>query len=380
MRVLNVNMTIDPINGGGTAERTFQMSRFQAKIGVECTLLTTDKGLTIKRKAELEGVNLIILPCFNERFYIPKVNLKKIESLVESADIIHLMSHWTLLNAMVYICAQRLNKPYVICPAGELLSYGRSKLVKRFFSKIIGDQIIRNSSGYIAITANEIPQFEARGVTADSVTVIPNGINPEEFIAEDIALFRNKYGLGDSPYILFVGRLSPIKGPDLLLKAFQQVQAEIDALHLVFVGPDQGMRDSLEEYARSNGLSGRTHFIGYLGGADKAQAYYGAELLVIPSRHEAMSIVALEAGITGTPVLLTNQCGFDELADIDGGMVVPATVEGLSQGLKQILSNSSRLREMGANLRRHVVANYTWDSVVSQFTRLYESIIIRRMG
>jgi len=378
MKVLNVNMSLDPIHGGGTAERTFQMSRFLAKAEIECTLLTTDRGLTETRIKALQGVKVIVLPCICDRFYIPMFSFKKIKSIVEDADIIHLMSHWTVINAIIYLFSRWLNKPYVICPAGELVAYGQPKISKRLFNRGIGNRIIKNASGYIAITVAEIPQFEAYGVKADNVTVIPNGIDPEEFASHNDVAFRSKHGLGSDPFILFVGRLSSIKGPDLLLQAFCLAKDELANFNLVFVGPDQGMQSGLEEFIRNNSLSGRVYFIGYLGGEDKAQAYHAAELLVIPSRHEAMSIVALEAGISGTPVLLTDQCGFDQIAEVNGGMIVSPSESGIYQGLIDMLGDRKKLRIMGANLQKFAQQNYTWDSTITKFIDLYTTILNER--
>ena len=119
----------------------------------------------------------------------------------------------------------------------------------------------------------------------------------------------------------------------------------------------------------------RVHFLGYLGGADKFQAYHAADLLVIPSRQEAMSIVVLEAGITGTPVLLTDKCGLDEVERIDGGKVVYATVEGLQNGFLEILKKPDKLKSIGENLKRHVIDNYTWERIINKYIDLYRQLL-----
>ena len=134
MKVLNVNNTIDPVTGGGTAERTFQMSRYLIKSGISCSILTTNIGLTSERIQALNGVEIIAYPCISTRFYVPKFSYKEIKQLIASVDIIHLMGHWTFLNALVYVIARRLKKPYVLCPAGSLVIYGRSKVLKRFYN------------------------------------------------------------------------------------------------------------------------------------------------------------------------------------------------------------------------------------------------------
>jgi glycosyltransferase involved in cell wall biosynthesis len=153
------------------------------------------------------------------------------------------------------------------------------------------------------------------------------------------------------------------------------LQAEAVDCHVVFAGPDEGMLPQLRRIAAECGVEDRVHFVGYLGGTAKSQAYHAAELLVVPSRQEAMSIVALEAGISGTPVLLTDQCGFDEVARVGGGMVVPASVEGLREGLNQMLESPSRLKQMGANLQRFVGKHLTWDAAAEKYLTLYSQIL-----
>ena len=112
------------------------------------------------------------------------------------------------------------------------------------------------------------------------------------------------------------------------------------------------------------------------GGADKSNAYHAADLLVIPSRQEAMSIVVLEAGISGTPVLLTDQCGFNVIEKIDGGKVVQPSVKGIELGLIEILRDKDRLNSMGSNLKQYTNENFTWDSIIGKYLTLFGQILM----
>jgi glycosyltransferase involved in cell wall biosynthesis len=91
-----------------------------------------------------------------------------------------------------------------------------------------------------------------------------------------------------------------------------------------------------------------------------------------------MSIVVLEAGAAGTPVLITDRCGFGEVARIGGGQVVPATVEGLRDGLIAMLGDADKLSEAGARLRKFTEAHFSWSSVVTRYVELYEGILGER--
>jgi glycosyltransferase involved in cell wall biosynthesis len=378
MKVLNVNMSLDPVNGGGTAERTIQMSKYLVKAGVECSIITMDSGVTPYLMKELTGINIIKLTCINKRFFLPIFSpdmIKKIMKLVKDVDLIHIMGHWTVINALIYFAAHRHNKPYVVCPAGALSKFGRSKFLKICYNWLVGNSLVRHANFCIAITADEISHFQKYGVNREKIIIIPNGINPEDYLDEDINAFRDKFGLGDNPILLFLGRLNLIKGPDLLLRGFCNVRDMLKNYHLVIAGPDEGLLTVLQKIAVSNGIADRVHFVGFIGGVDKSRAYHTADLLVIPSRKEAMSIVVLEAGIAGTPVLITDQCGLNEIESIHGGKVVAASVDGLQAGLIEILSDVKTLRVMGANLNKFVKKRYLWDVVIDKYIKLYNLIL-----
>lgn len=378
MKILNVSTTLDAVIGGGEAERTFQMSKFLVQSQADCRVLTVDTGLNFERRNFINKDRIIILPCIWRRFYIPKFSFQYINKIVSDVEIVHLMGHWTLLNVIVYLAIRKQNKPYVVCPAGALSIFGRSKFLKKIYNLIIGKKIIQNSSMCIAVTPEEKKYFLSYGVKKDKICVIPNGISEIEYQDRDDIGFREKYGLGIRPFILFVGRLNLIKGPDLLLKAFCTIKNRFPDIDLVFAGPDGGMLADLKNIVKNERIEDRVHFVGYLGGRDKSNAYHAAEFLAIPSRHEAMSIVVLEAGVSGTPVLITDQCGFDQITD-EGGWVVPATVEGLRSGLSDVLSHSEVLDMAGSKIRRFVMANFSWHVIVQEYWKLY-SIILEDTG
>jgi glycosyltransferase involved in cell wall biosynthesis len=374
MKILNVNMSLDPINGGGTAERTVQMSRFLATDAQGCTILTLDLGLSRKRIDSLAGVEVIALPCLLERFYLPRFSSSAIQEIVGNSDIIHLMGHWTFLNALVYWCARRQKKPYVVCPAGALPIFGRSRVLKHVYNALVGYDVVRGADRCIAITQLETEHFSSYGVMPERISVIPNGVDVASVPAQaNDAL--DQLGLPKRPFLLFLGRLNPIKGPDILLDAYAQLRNP--PYDLVFAGPDGGLLKPLQAQSVEYGLSDRVHFPGALRGDDKYQAYYAASALIIPSRKEAMSIVALEAGATGTPVLLTNECGFDEAEKCGGGFIVPPTVDGLKNGLENLIRREAELDKMGAALKKLVIEHYSWESIAKIYGRMYNEILIQ---
>ena len=375
MKILNVVGLLDPVSGGGTAERTLQLSRFLAKGDNQCNILTTNVRLQESKIDNIKNVKIIALPSINTRFFVPMFSISGLKRLIGEADIIHLMNHWSVLNAIVFIIAKILKKPYVVCPAGALPIFGRSRLIKRFYNIIIGRRIVRNANRCIAITHDEIEQFKEYGVPECKISVIPNGIDIEKYSIKDGGSFKKDMGFGNEPYILFMGRLNRIKGPDLLLEAFCSIHKEIGNYHLVLAGPDEGLMKELRDTAEKYQLTERVHFPGHIEGANKNNALKEADLMVIPSRQEAMSIVVLESGVVGTPVLITDRCGFNQIEDLGCGYVVNADKSGIEKGLHQALKDQQQLKQMGGRLKKYVEENYAWSFIIDDFTSLFKECL-----
>lgn len=375
MRVLFVCDTIDPALGGGTAERTYQLARALQGAGAQSAVLATDRGLTEQRREELSGMPCMLSSSLGGRFLFPLVSPWRVAEQVRASDIVHITGHWGGLGALAGWWAMRLGRPYVYCPAGSLPLFGRSRWLKHIYNRVIGTRLVRSAACCMAVTEMEVGHFREYGVPAERVIVLPNGVNPQ--IPDNLVpeRARESYAVGNAPTLLFLGRLSPIKGADLLIEAFASVSAHYPAARLILAGPDAGQGQELAQQILTLGLKDRVQLVGSVRGREKLELIAAADCLVVPSRHEAMSLVVLEAGLLGTPALITDQCGFDELEREGGGRVVPASVVGLAQGLVSVLSEPERLPQQGEKLRSLVLRRYTWPLVAQDCLRLYQKLI-----
>ncbi|VVM48004.1 D-inositol-3-phosphate glycosyltransferase [Pseudomonas fluorescens] len=368
MNVLLVNISLDAQRGGGTAERTRHLANTLADKGCCCKVIAMS-GDSWKSEFNSRGVKTYITGKVGQRFPIPLVNFIRLWKTVKSADIIHIMGYWNLLSVITGFFARIARTPYVLCPAGEFASIGKPRKIMKLFHLLLGKSLINRASGFIAITQLErVLIADVTGFLPDRIPVFPNGVTEPA-----LSPTRTLQYLPEEPYILFMGRLAPVKGPDLLIKAYLSTKV---AHHypLVVAGPDFGMQAELEASLIGHEVSRQVSFIGFLNEAQRNEAYQHALMLVIPSRSEAMSLVALEAGITGLPVLLTSTCGFDEVQAINGGSVVDPTVVGISRGLQIMLSEIDDLTLKGQRLKSFVIDHYSWHVIVTDMVDYFEDL------
>jgi len=368
-------MSIDPISGGGTAERTIQLTNALNNEGANAAILTTEKGFNSNIKNKYADLDIYKAKILIDRYYVPTLSFYVIKRIISTFDVINLTNHWNILNAMVMYAAYNMNIPYIVTPAGSLKIFGRSKIKKSIYTALAGGKIISKADGWVAISSNEIPLFCQYGILEENISLIPNGINPKEYLVRNESY---QTSFESKKYILFVGRLNKIKGPDILLHAYLNIMTSISDYDLVFAGPDDGMMDYLNNIVQKHGASSRVHFVGYVGGEEKNNLYRNADLVVIPSRQEAMSIVVLESGMAKKGVLMTDKCGFDVVDKIDGGMIVSANVENLQSGIVEILSSPEKLIVMGSNLYRFVKNEYTWAKSAGKYLALCNKVIEQR--
>jgi len=377
LNILYVNNFIDPTLGGGASERAVRLSNAFSRMGHKVTILAVVLDTTKLDNLNIEqDVRTFFLKCLIKRFYIPYFSFFKIRKLVVSSDIVLLNGHWSILNVLVYFLVRVEFKKYILTPLGTLPIFGRSKLFKFIYNKIIGYNLVKNASAHISVTNKELTQAGNYPFNMSNFYVIANGVDSDSFDYVDPELFVSNYIFNNSPFILFMGRLNKIKGPDLLLNAFLKIAEKFPQFLLIFVGPDEGEMFELIKISKNTGYESRVRFIGPLHGDMKLSAYRGATLLVVPSRSEAMSIVVLESGATGTPVLITDECGFDELNEVICGSVVKANVDAIALGLDRLLINPSALNESGKKLKSYINKNYSWDKSAQAYLDVINKILL----
>ena len=177
-------------------------------------------------------------------------------------------------------------------------------------------------------------------------------------------------------WCFFWGGCLPKKA-DLLLRAFAEVKKRCEdmPLRLVFAGPDLGgVKAQLVEMAAQLDAGQEVQFAGPLFGQDKWAAYRDADVFVLPSQNENFGNTAAEAVASGTPVIVTEQCGIAPLLANQAGMVARHEAHNVAEALSRILTDEELRRHLAAGCAK-VTRQLGWGEPVHQMERLYAGCI-----
>ena len=282
-----------------------------------------------------------------------------------------------------------LHEPNPVALVSDCVTFSHGPLVVWFHSEVVRPQwkyellyrpFLRRvlsrasrivvSSPRLAEYARELSDFRHKCV------VIPFGLDTSHLaetpaIADKAAAIAREF---PGPRVLFVGRLVPYKGVDVLIDAMASVQATC-----LIIG-DGPLRTSLESHAASRGVSSRVRFLGGVSDADLAAHLHACDLFVLPSvtRQETFGVVQLEAMACGRPVVSTDlETGVPWVNqhETTGLVVRPGDAAALAAALTR-LSGDPVLRErFGAAGRARVASQFTVEAMTLATTALYEEVV-----
>jgi len=249
----------------------------------------------------------------------------------------------------------------------------RSRILSRLTHRIVA---VSNSVKEVMVDKQKIPR--------DKVAVISNGISVEKLsVSAPREQMREELGIGGGDFIIgSVGRLAHIKGYDRLIAAVAELRAGAQSdrqnAHLLLVG-DGPEKNALEIQARALGVGDDVTFAGYQEDVGK---FYGAmDLFVLPSRSEGLSVALLEAMAAGVPAAVTDVGeNKDVIGDGEAGVLLPDDESAWPKVMSTAAMHDEDTRKRVATARERVTANYSLDSTLEGYERIYGEIVPARSG
>ena len=397
MRILNVTETYAPfLEFGGPPVKVRALGEGLARKGHQVTVLTADWGLKkdaaasgekrageqslfgwLRRENNVEAVYLPTWLHYRQVSWNPAVK-RFCGTRLGDFGIAHIFGLYDLLGPSVAAACRVRAIPYVVEPIGMFIPIVRNLGLKRMYHRIWGRKLLQGASAVVATSEQEIEELASGGIPRAKIVMRRNGVEAPESWPERGA-FRSRLELPKyAKLVLFLGRLSMKKSPELLLRAFAEVRRQLEGTRLVFAGPDEGgMKRQLEQVAEQLGVSQCVQFAGPLFGQDKWAAYRDADVFVLPSQNENFGNTAAEAVAAGTPVIVTEQCGIAPLLSNEAGLVVKHEVQDLAKVLARFLTDDKLRGHLRAGCAK-VTKELGWESPVREMESLYAGFVSRK--
>ncbi|MEH1819247.1 MAG: glycosyltransferase [Nostoc sp.] len=373
---------------GGTSKIVTELVQAIGRLGVTVDLVTTHAN----------GSNNLDVPLnewISEKYYRVQyfncwyrddfiISLSLINWLfknVNNYDIVHSQTIFAPMISVAHSICKYFQIPYIVTPHGMLepwaLSYKAWK--KRIYYKVFENPGIQNSSAIQSTSSFELKNINF--LKFNNTVFVPNGIRHQEFeTLPNPELFYQQFPeIRGKTLILFLGRIDPKKGLDLLAPAFAKVYNQFPHTHLVVAGPDNiGFMDKAQNYFLQAGCLDAVTFTGMVSGVLKYAALGAANLYVAPSYSEGFSISILEGMASGLPCIITTACNFPEAAKAKAAYVVEININAIANALIECLSNPQQATEMGDRARKFIFQNYTWDRAADKLIQVYKSVIDKK--
>jgi glycosyltransferase involved in cell wall biosynthesis len=210
------------------------------------------------------------------------------------------------------------------------------------------------------------------------IDLVPNGIVPQRFTRNvDAGSIKSRYNISSTePMILFIGRLTRQKGPDLLIGAMPKIIKNIPRAKLVVVG-EGVMKERLISMVNKLDLKSSVQFLGYLPQDEYLDLLNSCDLVCIPSRNEPFGLVLLEAWSAKKPVVATDVGGLSEnIETLKNGVKVNTFSDSISEGIIYLLNDPSKRRKIGEEGYKMVETGFSWEVVAKTTLKSYEKILV----
>lgn len=369
------------------------LSEALAAQGAAVTILTTDSNgdagqapldVPLDRSVSQNGYEIRYFRCSPFRRY--KFSLDLLRWLAGHAsefDIAHIHALFSPVSTAAAAIARTQKLPYLLRPLGTLdpADLRKKKQLKQVYAALLERPNIAGAAAMHFTSDQEAKVSERFGVNTTDL-VIPLGVSLPSVPANSEAVLNEWQIPRDRPVLLFMSRIDPKKGLDLLLPALENLISAGLSFHFVLAGgnpQDPEYEAKIRAQIQASSLANYTTVVGFVSGSTKVALLQAADLFVLPSYYENFGIAVAEAMSVGTPVVISDQVHIcDEVRRATAGWVSRCDVADLTDALKTALTDATERHRRGQQAQAYALQNYSWPAIAQQTIQAYQQILERK--
>lgn len=369
MKILRVVSDLYPVVVGGIGLHAHEMSKWQAKLGHDVTVYTSNgDGRPIQESKDgykivrFRNVLKLMGNSINPSLFFRTLNTRN------DFDIVHAHSHLFFSTNMCAIVRRLGSSPLVITNHG-LISQTVPMWVHRVYIPTIAKWTFRSADRIICYTEKEKSMLIELTIDSNKIAVIHNGIDTNVFVPPN-----KETNCGQ---ILWIGRFIPGKGAEYLIETFSILVREWPDLKLLMIG-NGPFKKNIEQKIHELNLSKNIIMKGFVPNSELPSIYQNSDVFVLPSINEGVPRTILEAMACGIPVVCTELPQLIDIVKGCGIMVPKRDPQALAEAVSKIISDKGLSQKLGENGRKNVVDNYSWEDTVNRTINLYKELICQK--
>lgn len=369
MQHIHFVQSLEPLQGGGLGTAARQLNAAMLAAGFNSRLFASRES----HFSETWPATMQFARKGPAKFFYSPGLVAAGEKILDVESVIHGHGFYVYPNMVFGKLARRHKLPLVYHVHGffEPWILQRSRWKKSMAHWLFEDANFRHVRLWRALTDREADQIRSVVGAGARTVVAPNGmdlgpVKPAQFGR-----------VGGRRKALFLGRLHPKKGLDLLIRAWAEAGTAAADWELVIAGPDEGGHEAqVREWVAAAGLVKSVSFIGSISGPAKYDLIASADLFVLTSYSEGLPMAPLEAMAAGVPVALTHECNLPEADQAGAGWQCAAESEKVGAMMKAaLLADDAERRQRGAAGRRLVKEKFSWEKTVATLQSACQQIL-----
>lgn len=402
MKILQIVPSISLVYGG-PSQMVLGLSAALANQGIDVTILTTDSNgdidqtpldVPLNQLIQQDGYNIIYFRCSPFRRYKFSLSLLQwLNSHIKEFELAHIHALFSPISTAAATLARYHHLPYIIRPCGMLdpADLRKKKQLKQIYAALLERPNLAGAAAIHFTSKQEAKISERFGISKNKLSttqdlIIPLGVTN---FAENLSIkseqlpINNQFNInsGDSqiPQILFMSRIEPKKGLNLLIPALEKILAQGIKFNFILAGSNPQDADyeiKIKQQIENSPLARHTIITGFVTGEIKADLLQNADLFVLPSYYENFGIAVAEAMAAGTPVVISDRVHiWEDIQQAEAGWVGPLEVDAIASLITIALLDADERKRRGLNGREYARKYYSWDAIAQQTIQAYQQIL-----
>ena len=388
MKILMLTWEYPPRVVGGISKVVYDLSHKMVKEGNEVTVVTYKEGDNVKYYENDKGVEVYRVDNYMIRpnNFIDWIMQLNFNMITKANEIINKNGKFDVIHAhdwLVAYSAKSIKESYNIPLISTIhaTESGRNSGIHDETQRYINDSewMLTYESSEVIVNSNYMKNEVQRlfGLPYDKINVIPNGVNLQLFSNVNIDYdFRRQYAMDNEKIILYVGRLVYEKGIQNLIAAMPKVLDRYHDSKLIICGRG-GMIDELREQVKYLGIENKVYFAGYCDSKKMQKMYKCADVAVFPSTYEPFGIVAIESMLSGTPTIVSDVGGLNEIIEhgVTGMKSYAGNANSIADAVLALLFDPKLCANISQNASKKVKENYNWSKITDSTYYVYQLAI-----